>query len=102
LPRSKNLEREKQVINIPLYEANEFMKRRIQLISKDAVLRIRELLIIARTNFPSVNGDMLVAYCDALDNAKQIDININFLLDMFGVEPLESVSVVNPKLDLGL
>jgi hypothetical protein len=79
---------------IPFYEANEFIKRRIQLIGKDAVLRIRELRIIARTNFPSVNYDMLVAYCDALDNAKQIDININFLLDMFGVEPLESVSVV--------
>jgi hypothetical protein len=82
------------VISIPLYEANEFMKRRIQLIGEDAVLRIRELRQIARVQFPCVTLDMLVAYCDALDNAKQIDININFLLDMFGVEPLESVSVV--------
>ena len=79
-----------------LYDLNsEFMKRRIQLINSEGVLRIRELRQKARTMFPCVNHEMALAYCDAMDNAKQIDSNMNFLLDMFDVDPLESVSVEN-------
>jgi hypothetical protein len=73
---------------------SEFMRRRVQLINSEGVLRIRELRQYARLQIPCVTQEMQVAYCNAMDNARQIDINCNFLLDMFGAEPLESVSVV--------
>ena len=69
------------------------MKRRIQLINSEGVLRVRELRNRARTLFPCVSVEMGIQYCDTMDNAKQITINLDFLLDMFGVEPLQSVSV---------
>jgi hypothetical protein len=78
----------------PFYDIDsEFMKRRIQLINSEAVLRIRELRIHARTLFPFVTGDMQKSYLDSCQNATQIAYNMDFLLDMFDVDPLPSVSV---------
>ena len=81
----------------PLYDLDsEFMRRRVQLINSEAVLRIRELRIHARTLFPFVTGDMQKSYLDACQNATQMAYNMDFLLDMFDINPLPSVSVEKP------
>lgn len=77
---------------IPLYEANEFMKRRIQLLNSEGVLRVRELRIKARTLLPAVSVEECMQYDQTLKNMRQISINLEFLLDMFQVDPLPSVS----------
>jgi hypothetical protein len=76
-----------------LVDGRAFLARRIQLINSQGVLRIRELRIEARTLFPFVTGDMQKKYLDACQNATQISYNLDFLLDMFDVNPLDCVSV---------
>jgi hypothetical protein len=75
----------------------EFIRRRVQLINSEGVLRIREIRQEIRLLFPPVNQDMRWKAEDLECCAEQIDLNCNFLLDMFGVEPLPSVSVENKQ-----
>jgi hypothetical protein len=67
---------------------SEFMKRRIQLINSEGVLRIRELRNLARVLFPCVSARQQVQYDDYMSSAQQIVYNLHFLLDMFDVDPL--------------